>query len=298
VRHCSFDNIGQLWTTTTLFVDAHQSITFTDTVEGGSIGNFVENNVFTNVGSDCVNAAFQTGLSVRGNRGFLNNQQWWSASQGLGCALVFSYGSRGTQVVDNVAWRASGNAYDLAGEIGLTLVGNKSYHAGEHGISAGNGVLYGVTTGLHHAVISGNVVLGSGQNFTGCCGLALVQGGTGGGPIADVVVTGNTFSDDQTTPTQTYGIAALNTGFGLPTLTGLVIDVSNHMVGNVTAAFSGGLRYSTAEGMITATGTTLGFNNVTPIVKPTVTGAKAGNAALASLMTALATYGLVNDTTT
>ena len=40
---------------------------------------------------------------------------------------------------------------------------------------------------------------------------------------------------------------------------------------------------------------TVGFNNTTPIAKPTVTGAKGSNAALASLLTALAAYGLVTD---
>lgn len=43
---------------------------------------------------------------------------------------------------------------------------------------------------------------------------------------------------------------------------------------------------------------TAGFNNTGPIAKPTVTGAKGSNAALASLMTALAAYGLVTDSTT
>ena len=45
------------------------------------------------------------------------------------------------------------------------------------------------------------------------------------------------------------------------------------------------------------TGTT-GFNNTDPIAKPTVTGAKGSNAALASLLTALSSYGLVTDSTT
>ena len=45
------------------------------------------------------------------------------------------------------------------------------------------------------------------------------------------------------------------------------------------------------------TGTT-GFNNTNPIAKPTVTGAKGSNAALASLLTALANYGLITDSTT
>jgi hypothetical protein len=39
----------------------------------------------------------------------------------------------------------------------------------------------------------------------------------------------------------------------------------------------------------------LGVNNTTPISKPTVTGSRGGNAALASLLTALANYGLITD---
>lgn len=45
-------------------------------------------------------------------------------------------------------------------------------------------------------------------------------------------------------------------------------------------------------------GTTIGFYNATPIVQPTVTGAKGSNAALGSLITALKNMGLILDTTT
>lgn len=38
-----------------------------------------------------------------------------------------------------------------------------------------------------------------------------------------------------------------------------------------------------------------GANATTPITKPTVTGSRGGNAALASLLTALANYGLITD---
>jgi hypothetical protein len=40
------------------------------------------------------------------------------------------------------------------------------------------------------------------------------------------------------------------------------------------------------------------WNATPPAAKPTVSGAKGSNAALASLMTALAAYGLVTDSTT
>jgi hypothetical protein len=43
---------------------------------------------------------------------------------------------------------------------------------------------------------------------------------------------------------------------------------------------------------------TSGFNGTNPIAKPTVTGSRGGNAALASLLTALANYGLITDSTT
>lgn len=44
--------------------------------------------------------------------------------------------------------------------------------------------------------------------------------------------------------------------------------------------------------------TGIGFHAATPIAKPTVTGSRGGNAALASLLTALADYGLITDSTT
>lgn len=44
--------------------------------------------------------------------------------------------------------------------------------------------------------------------------------------------------------------------------------------------------------------TSVGFNGSAAITKPTVTGSRGGNAALASLLTALASYGLITDSST
>jgi hypothetical protein len=52
-----------------------------------------------------------------------------------------------------------------------------------------------------------------------------------------------------------------------------------------------------ASGAITFIGN-MGFNSATPIGKPTITGAKGGNVALAALLTSLANYGLITDSTT
>jgi hypothetical protein len=49
---------------------------------------------------------------------------------------------------------------------------------------------------------------------------------------------------------------------------------------------------------LAVTGAGLGFNGTAAITKPTVSGSKGANAALASLLTALASYGLVTDSST
>lgn len=74
---------------------------------------------------------------------------------------------------------------------------------------------------------------------------------------------------------------------------------NNHMAGNL-------LLGTTADGMTAGgslavagdfahRGTLAGFFNTTPIAKPTVTGSRGGNAALASLLTQLAALGLLTD---
>jgi len=55
----------------------------------------------------------------------------------------------------------------------------------------------------------------------------------------------------------------------------------------------GAIRVGTA-----ASATAVGFHNTDPIVKPSVTGSRGGNAALASLLTKLDNYGFIADNTT
>lgn len=76
-------------------------------------------------------------------------------------------------------------------------------------------------------------------------------------------------------------------------------DSSNHLqIGwndgaTAVSAFSA---YIDSE--VTPTAALIGFYGTAPTAKPTVAGSKGGNAALASLLTALATLGLITDSTT
>lgn len=92
--------------------------------------------------------------------------------------------------------------------------------------------------------------------------------------------------------THAAGAGAWHTGM-------LVNEYGNFMIG--PAVDAGAL---TADGSLAIDkdlahqGTKLGFYNTAPVTIPTVAGAKGGNAALTSLMAALAALGLVVDTTT
>jgi len=57
------------------------------------------------------------------------------------------------------------------------------------------------------------------------------------------------------------------------------------------------LRYDSEGTRIGRSGSGLSFFQAAPISKPTVSGSRGGNAALASLLTALANYGLIADST-
>jgi hypothetical protein len=67
------------------------------------------------------------------------------------------------------------------------------------------------------------------------------------------------------------------------TIVGTTVEIKDNSNNNVVA--SGG-------------GNTIGFLNATPVVRQVVTGSRGGNAALASLLTALATLGLITDNST
>jgi hypothetical protein len=63
---------------------------------------------------------------------------------------------------------------------------------------------------------------------------------------------------------------------------------------------TGKVKFSAAGGAVPIqySSTGVAFQGTSPIAKPTVSGAKGGNAALSSLITALANYGLIIDSTT
>lgn len=69
--------------------------------------------------------------------------------------------------------------------------------------------------------------------------------------------------------------------------------------GNIQGGWKLSVKHANVyQDMISVIGNTMGFYGSAPIAKPTITGSRGGNAALASLLTNLASLGLIIDSTT
>lgn len=78
------------------------------------------------------------------------------------------------------------------------------------------------------------------------------------------------------------------------TLSSNVVSLGGNLIKNTTIGVGS---YTLTIGNIAQTSTGIGFNGATPIAKPTVSGSRGANAALESLLTQLAAYGLITNST-
>ncbi|MCA3003785.1 MAG: hypothetical protein IOD15_00290 [Phycisphaerales bacterium] len=75
-------------------------------------------------------------------------------------------------------------------------------------------------------------------------------------------------------------------------------DASNNPLTTIATTGALTVRQNSSTVRIQTDGTGIGFFGVTPVARPAVTGSRGGNAALASLLTQLASLGLITDSTT
>jgi hypothetical protein len=82
-------------------------------------------------------------------------------------------------------------------------------------------------------------------------------------------------------------VASIRVGDGVSNAVVVTPGAATANAATVAASGTGGVQFNS----------NVGFNSTAPVARPTVTGAKGSNAALASLLTALASYGLISDST-
>lgn len=206
---------------TSWVVSQSQTVSGAHLVAANNSGNFVKNNSnISNCGIDCVSYTQQRNFAAENN---------FITSPGIGGAGIYDHSNDTSTVVGNIIFGTptSGNGIDQAATFHTVITGNSSKNNG------GSGIAYGYAS---HGVISGNISNNNGQNGltgegTSVAGLFLT--GTTS-PITSVVVTGNDFSDVQTTPTQQFGIEMQTAS----TFSNIQIDANNNMIGNVVSPYS------------------------------------------------------------
>jgi hypothetical protein len=162
---------------------------------------------------------------------------------------------------------------------------------------------------------SGSITLSTGQSKDAASGTIFVSTGdtTGTGNSGPLLLsTGNAGgAGDSGDLSITAGNAAAGKGGNIGITAGTGTPAGKVTIGPVLTV--GGATANTftvtpgatgSDPVVVASGTPgiqfnsrTGFNSTVPIAKPTITGSRAGNAAVASLLTALALYGLVTDST-
>jgi hypothetical protein len=240
-----------------------------------------------------VSSGVANGITIRGGT--------TSVSSNSGGWLTFSSGS-GTPATNTSGGMLSftgGTAYGTGIGGGFTLSG---------GINSG-----GANSGGLVLIRGGNVMSGStgaGGNLTLAGGGQVLNGSAGKG--GDITLTGGTPGTGNnggaisltggTTTTGTAGTTTLKGGAASSTGTAGSVVIAP---GASTSGTAGTVSIKDASLntliQVGTTANTLGIFGATPIVKPTVTGAKidlTATGALASLLTQLATLGLIIDSST
>ena len=209
---------------TSWVVSVSQTVTAQHLTAALNQGNFVTGVNITNTGLDSISYTQQHTFNARGNT---------IVGPGIGGAGIYDHSNDASIEMGNsvLGSSTSGNCIDVASTSNVTLTNNVGKGCG------GSGISYAIAS---HATIVGNIMVNNGQNGltgAGASDAGLFLTGTTA-PVSYVTVSGNDFSDLQTTPTQQYGIE-MQTG---STFSHIIIDPNNTATGNVVGQFvPGGL---------------------------------------------------------
>jgi hypothetical protein len=220
VRNSTFSNIGMHWATSLLAADRHQAVAFCCST---SSKNYAINNYFTNIGLDSVSATGQSDFIAQNNRCALSTAQTAQAFVDWP-ACVYASGNKKISIIGNVSNSAPGNGIDVAtATSNAVITGNFVTGSGGSGIAL---------AGVANFAVSDNVAIGNGLHTTSCqrSGIDLVD-----------VLTRGTISANILASNAQYGIFAF-TACGHPaTLTDVITDSSNSVVGNTAGTYGGAI---------------------------------------------------------
>jgi hypothetical protein len=229
----------------------------------------------------------------------LIHHNYLEGNSGSYSAIAAVSPAQNIRIENNLAfgWQAStapNGVFQNAGQYG-SLVNNMSFACSSPLLGAvdGSTLRYGNDTGtgtLQAANLTVNGAL-TGQSTGAFSGLMTANGGISCGSTAASAA--GDLSHHLALYGSIYGLSV--TGGTLNAVTqGGSFNIYDSAVSATVAAFNTNTITLSYPTQLAAN---VGFHGASPIARPTVTGAKGSNAALASLLAALSSYGLVTDST-
>jgi parallel beta-helix repeat protein len=196
-----------------------------------------------------------------------------------------------TQCAANNGPGGFGGALDIRGVTNSQITANTIMNNGHGGLGLDNATIQGVTVNCVGNIISANIVRDDGQNYDPYTGAHTQQGsgikelaaGQGPNTYINNLVSGNITNWDITSTGNPIGYVDQTT--------------DQTVAGNKTFSYYTTLQTGQVNGAFNINGT-IGLFGATPVGRQPVAGAKGGNAALASLIAALAARGDITDNTT
>jgi len=228
VRDSRFIDDGNHWKSSSAKSDRQQGLVFC--CGGGNINNFAIGNVFNAIGLDALQIANQDRFTATGNVFNLQSAELTQVKAPDYPAGIFALESNHVTIAGNQISDAAGNGIDAPGLQNSTISGNVITGSGGAGIGLFQG--YDKTTQTSQVMVTGNTVTNNVQwahsSFKGGITIA-------GGTPSGITLSGNNVADTQGAKTQLYGVQ-IHTSAPVP---GLVIAANNQLSGNKTAAISG-----------------------------------------------------------
>lgn len=300
----------------------------------GSINVKIVNSTVEDVTRDCIDAYDSSRVTISGNvlnrAGAMALDAKWqttdpnetllniiSDNRSDGCANGYNISVSNALVQGNVCENATGygfrasHAVDDSGSpsVGISFVGNLAANCGADGflLSAGDGFMivgnqaYG-NTGRGIAISSTAV---TNSRFLGNIAVDNVAGGiqVAGATNQYIGNSGPGLTDNEIRIPNNVRLRLLESGgtardvLYMSTGNSFTLGNNNNSM-NLVASTVFGFGTMDLQGTLRHRGASLSFYNATPIAKQTVSGSRTDGTALESLLTALATIGLITDSST
>jgi hypothetical protein len=235
VRNSAFVDIGNYWQQSGRREDRLAALNW----DCGDVRNksiFANDNTITNAGLDAISICNTDGVTVEGNRVFVDTLQYAHLRSPDYPAGIYVVRSSNVIIRRNVIQGAAGGCIDVAQVANVTIADNRGEQCGASGAAV---------AAVQNASISCNAFLNNGRTTVSGLHATVQLGGiTLFGPSAHIQIRSNDLRDDQARPSQQWGIQAVPGS----AIQDIEIGRDNELSGNVRGATTADLQAAIVPG--------------------------------------------------